>query len=93
MGDLIVGLLQALLELLFAATGRRLLSPLRLRTGIVGASYGREITGAELRAGTVVGRIVLKNRGASDHCNDGAFGPLRLLIPIASRRAAFVEMA
>jgi len=61
MADLIVGLLQALLELFFATTGRRLLSLLRLRTGIVGASCGREITGAELRARKVVGRIVLKN--------------------------------
>jgi len=61
MADLIVGLVQALLELFFAATGLRLLSLLRLRTGIVGASYGREITGTELRAGKAVGRIVLKN--------------------------------
>jgi hypothetical protein len=36
MTELIVGLVEALFELFFAATGRRLLSLLRLRTGIVG---------------------------------------------------------
>jgi hypothetical protein len=35
MADLIVGLVQALFELFFAATCRRLLSLLRLRTGII----------------------------------------------------------